>query len=171
MFDDIRPERVMSDYFGPTGFFWLVPGLLGGAARPGLGAPMERDLAALARVGARLLVTLTEEWEPDVQAIESQGMASLYVPVPDRMPPSVEQMIMICREVERRLEAGQAVVHHCHAGKGRTGTALVAQLIWRGLPPAEALAVARQRNPRWVESAEQEDFLERFGAVVSQMRP
>ncbi|MCV2869611.1 hypothetical protein OEW28_13330 [Defluviimonas sp. WL0002] len=170
MLEDISPLQVVSDYFGPMGFVWLVPGLLGGTARPGLSASLDGDLAALARVGTRLLVSLTEEWQPDADAVSAHGMESLHVPIPDRMPPDMAQAALICREVDRRIEAGQAVVHHCHAGKGRTGTALVAQLIWRGFDPTEALTKARRRNSRWVESPEQEDFLHRFGQEVRRVR-
>ena len=143
-------------WFGPRGFHWLVPGLLGGAARPGLFRPLAADLEALARVGTRLLVTLTEEWEPDPGAFARFGIDSLWLPLPDRGAPGVAAARELCTAAAARIAAGEAVVYHCRAGKGRTGTLLALQLVHAGFGADEAVARARRANPAWIENAAQE---------------
>jgi len=158
----LTAEKIVSAYFGPRGFHWLAPGLLGGAARPGIIAEFDADMEALARVGTKLLVTLTEEWVPDAARIAEFGIDSLYLPIPDQFPPGLEEAARLCAVVDERLEKGEAVVYHCRAGKGRTGTLLAAQLIWRGADAEEALAETRRMNKQWIESQAQEDWLPAF---------
>jgi len=160
----LSANSVVSGYYGPRGFHWLAPGLLGGAARPGLMTEIENDLEALARVKTKLLVTLTEEWQPDAALMARYGIDSLYLPIPDQFPPTLEEAREVCAIVDERLEAGEAVVYHCRAGKGRTGTMLAAQLIWRGVGAADALVETRRMNKYWIESQEQEDWLPLFDA-------
>lgn len=163
----LQPRRVVDARHGPAGFHWLVPGLLGGVPRPGAAAAMADDIAALARLGTRLLVSLTAEWTPDPAALAARGIASLHEPIPDFAPPTVAQAAVICRVVSGYLEDGDAVVFHCRAGRGRTGTLLAAQLVWHGNPAATALSLVRARNPDWVETAAQEAFLAEFEAEAA----
>jgi len=146
---------------GPAGFVWLVPGLLGGTPFPA--GP--HDFEALAQVNTRLLVTLTEKHLPEAGG--RYGIVSLHAPIADMTPPSVEQAAGICKSVTSYLERGEAVVFHCRAGKGRTGTLLAAQLVWNGATAADAIAATRTRNPQWIETDSQLAFLHRFEASMS----
>ncbi len=158
------------EYFGPNGFAWLVPGLLGGAPRPGIFRDLSRDLEALARVNTRLLVTLTEESEPEVDAFAHYGIASHYTPITDMTPPTEAQAVEICEAVAPYLDRGEAVVFHCRAGKGRTGTLLAAQLVWNGVSAADAITRTRASNPKWIETDGQLDFLHGFEAFIKTAR-
>ncbi len=159
-----KPSSTPPAYNGPTGFHWLMPGLLGGTPRPGIFKDIERDLQALQRVGTRLLVTLTEEWQPDATLIKEYDMQSLYVPIPDLHPPSLAQAEHVCEIASAFTRRGEAVVFHCHAGKGRTGTLLAAMLIHTGRTAAQAIAETRRQNRQWIESESQLAFLEDFAA-------
>lgn len=163
----VKPERVAPAYNGPTNFCWLVPGILGGTPRPGIFKDTYRDIEALARVQTRLLVTLTEEYKPDVALIESYDIATLYVPIPDLEPPSLTQATQVCQLATAYVARGEAVVFHCHAGKGRTGTLLAAMLIWAGTTAEVAILQTRASNPKWIESESQIKFLHTFASSIS----
>jgi len=135
---------------------------LGGCPRPGIFKDIHQDFKALKRVRTRLLVTLTAEWAPDSDAIAAYEMDSLYVPIPDLQPPTLQQADQICSHAEKFSDRGEAVVFHCHAGKGRTGTLLAAMLIRSGQSSVTAIATTRQQNHRWIESEDQLDFLAQY---------
>jgi len=146
----------------PRGFCWLQDGLLGGTPKPDNTA---LEMLALLRV--RLLVSLTQEWQPDVAAINRHGIESLYAPIPDFQPPSLKQAAQICRTVSAATARGVPTVFHCQAGKGRTGTLLAATLVWAGNTAAVAIAETRARNSAWIETQGQIDFLEAFAEQLT----
>ena len=160
-----KPLLVSPEYNGPTNFSWMIRGIFGGCPRPGIFRDITRDLEALERVGTRLLVTLTEEWRPDAEIIGKYGMESLYVPIPDLAPPTIEQARETCEYVSKFSARGEATVFHCHAGKGRTGTLLTSMLIWNGQSSDDAITYARSQNPKWIETESQLAFLAEFDAV------
>jgi len=164
MFRSYGAREVVSEYYGPRGFHWLEPGLLGGCAQPGVVGDPGADLAALERVGTRVLVTLTEEWEPDAHLMRNYGIVSLYFPIPDREAADTASTEDLCEKVDGYLRDGEAVVFHCRAGKGRTGTLLASQLIWAGMSAPEAVELVRSKNRNWIESSAQMEFLTRFAA-------
>ena len=153
-------ESAVSEYYGPSGFHWLIPGKLGGAPRPGLFRDLTADIEALARVGTRLLFTLTEEWVPDPTDFVAHGIDNHFVPIPDRAAPTAEQALGMCEIAEQYMARGEGVVYHCRAGKGRTGTMLAAQLIHAGIKAGDAITFVKHVNPKWIESDEQMVFLE-----------
>ena len=155
------PEA-LSSYYGPAGFHWLVKGRFGGMPRPGLVRPLEDDLDALGRVGVSLVVTLTEEWAPPVEKMGALGIQSLFVPIPDMHPPSVEQANSTCAAVHEHVSKGGGAVFHCHGGRGRTGTLLAAQLIWYSPDGDAAVNQVKTTNQRWIESSAQLNFLEEY---------
>ena len=152
----------LSAYHGPKGFHWLIRGCMGGTPRPGLLQPLEQDLASLRRMGTDVIVTLTEEWAPPTKDIESAGMQSRYVPIPDMAPPTSDQAIATCAEVAGLIAEGRTVIFHCRAGRGRTGTLLALQLIWHGFSAIEAIERTRKKNQLWIESESQLQFIQEF---------
>lgn len=143
----------------PQGFCWLHPGLLGGMPKPD-----EAALKQLGQLGIRLLITLTQEWQPDTALVARHGIRSLYAPIPDFQPPNLRQAAQICGEATAYTARGEAVVFHCQAGKGRTGTLLAAMLIWAGQSAEAAIAEARAQNVQWIETDGQLAFLAKFAA-------
>ncbi len=150
---------------GPRGFRWARPGALGGTPRPGVVDEVEYDLDALRRVGVTILVTLEMERFPEA-ALEPFGLRGLFFPFKDMSAPTVEAALAHCRQIEGLLAAGEVIALHCRAGLGRTGTMIVAQLIYEGQSALEALELGRRIEPRWVQSTEQVEFLERFARAV-----
>lgn len=80
-----------------------------------------------------LVVTLTEEeplpssWFQDIQGIENK-----FFPIPNYMPPSVEQMDGITSAVKETVKTGGSVLVHCGGGKGRAGTIAACLLLTFG---------------------------------------
>jgi atypical dual specificity phosphatase len=151
------PSR--SDGQGPPGFRWLIEGSLGGVRQPGIYGDIEQDLAALRRVGATVLVSLTERPQPVAALVERFGLRHYWLPIEDMGVPDIAEAADLCALMEQQIEAGAVVIYHCLAGHGRTGLMLVAHLIHRGMTSSQALAYARGRKSQWVQSLNQEQFL------------
>jgi len=163
-------DGAVSAYRGPKDFHWLIAGRLGGAPRPGVGMDLAArdDLEALRRVKTCLLVNLTEEEDPPAALVREAGIDSHQHKIRDMGAPDLVEALETCRLVDSYLQRDQACVYHCHGGKGRTGTMLAAQLIFYGLDADAAVAMTRERNPKWIESQEQFDFLYLFAEYVAQ---
>ena len=67
---------------------------------------------------------------------------------------------------ERRRAQGEVLAVHCLAGIGRTGTVLAAWLVREGLTAVEALRRVRLIDAQYVQTAEQEEFLQRYEDAI-----
>lgn len=161
-------RTVRSDAFGPRNFLWLRKGQLAGTPRPGLVQELELDLAALRRVGISALVSLESEVPRiPVTILERFAIRGLHMPIADMGAPTFEEANILCETLWRLIDAGEAVALHCKAGLGRTGTMLVACLVWRGMSAVDALLEARRIEPRWVQSQLQVDFVLGFERFIA----
>eukprot|EP00798_Chlamydomonas_sp_ICE-L_P018252 gene18252-24705_t len=116
---------------------WMIPAQLMGSSTPKCGA----QIYALAKLGIRLLVTLTEEeplpasWFRGEKGLPGPGVRNLFVPAPKYEPPSVEQMDQIMVALEECISSGHAALVHCGGGKGRAGTVLACFMCRHGITP------------------------------------
>lgn len=142
----------------PGHFRWVSPALAG-MGRPGLVRALDRDLAAVAGAGIRLVVSLTETPLPRDE-LERHGLADLHVPVRDMSVPGLAEATRLCDTIARWLADGRGgVVVHCHGGLGRTGTILAAQLVHGGRCPGDAIRIVRAAIRHAIQTAEQEQFV------------
>jgi len=141
-------------------FSWIVEGRVGGMARPWPG-----DVAWLREQGVTAIVSLTEA-VPDLP-----GFDVMRLPVVDMTSPTVEQLHAAVGFMRDIVARGGAVVAHCTAGMGRTGTILAAYLVSDGLPAEEALRRVRELRPGSVETPEQEDILAAYAASLPEAGP
>ncbi|MEQ8819244.1 MAG: dual specificity protein phosphatase 23 [Sumerlaeia bacterium] len=137
-------------------FSFVVEGLLAGCAHP---AYFSRDLRGglleLAEHGIGAIVSLTEDRLP-AGALQEAGIRYLHLPIRDFTPPSQEQIDRFVEFVEAVEEAkAGAVVVHCFAGQGRTGTMLAAWLVYKGARAAEAVEKVRELRPGSIETEKQ----------------
>ncbi len=152
-------------YYGPTDFTWLVRGRLGGAPQPGLHRSLDQDAEALARIGVTTVVTLTEEWQPPVAQLARHGLESLYFPMPDMEPPTMEQAEEICETLSEALANNKVIVFHCRAGRGRTGTLLAAMVLWYQPDFDAVVKWVKSTNKYWIQSESQMEFLRQFASA------
>lgn len=139
-------------------FKWVSP-QLAGMARPGLARDLDRDLAAVAAAGIQLVVSLTEIPLPP-EAFERHGLSNLHFPVRDMSVPELDDTLRLCETITQWLATGSGgVVVHCHAGLGRTGTILAAQLVHGGRAGSDAIRAVRAAIRNAIQTAEQEDFV------------
>lgn len=158
-----------SQSLGPRGFLWVIPGQLAGTPWPGIVQAPEYDLSALQHVGVTDLFTLTE-YPYDYKLAEAYGIRCLHSPMPDMHPPTEEQAVEICQQIDQMLAAHRVVAVHCRAGLGRTGTVLAAYRLWQAqgrLSALKALEDIRRIEPMWVQSQSQVEFLEQFATRLA----
>jgi len=146
------------------------PGLL--ALGP---APVgEHDPETIAEWGASRVLGLTTSDEAaaigqsDLAGhLATAGLLWTNAPVVDYMPPDerFERVWPAIREeIIGRLEAGQRVLVHCRAGRGRSGAIVAALLVAGGMLPDAAIAAVRVARPGAIETAGQETWVRRLAA-------
>ena len=150
---------------GPRGFVWLEPGRIAGTPLPGVVNDIDYDLDALRQCGVTTLITLTERDLPQ-DALQRHGLRNLHLPVRDREPPTVAQIQMLLMRMEVLLRKNEVLAVHCLAGLGRTGTVLAAWLVREGLTATEALRRVRLLDAGYVQSDDQEAFLQRYEDTI-----
>lgn len=152
---------VCSEYRGPRGFRWVIPGRLATSPLPGAVIDIDYDLAALRTVGVTMLITLTRRDLP-AEALARHGLRNLHLPIYDREAPTGAQLKMLAKRMSDLIRRGEVLAVHCRAGLGRTGTVVAGWLIREGLTAEAAIARIRGIDPQYVQTQEQEDFLREF---------
>lgn len=151
----------------PLGFAWLEPGRIAGAPLPGAVNDIHHDLVALKRMGITHLITLTERDLPG-DVLRQHGLANLHLPIYDHEVPTLAQISMLLKRMEGLIQRGEVLAVHCLAGRGRTGVVLAAWWVRAGLTAPEALRRVRLIDPRYVQNAEQEAFLQSYENMILQ---
>ncbi len=146
-------------------------GMLGIAACPGREGDLYRDVAAIGRWGAAIVVTLIERHElqrlriPQLpQAVARAGMRSVHLPIRELGIPDAgfeAAWVSAGREVRASLGAGQRVLLHCRGGFGRAGTLAARLLIEFGMEAEAAIAAVRRVRPGALEAEEEIAYLRR----------
>ena|ERR1700675_374882 len=114
----------------------------------------------LHHAGIRHVVCLTHAeapYDPAPLSVHHAPLQDLYTRhEPDDPERERDQARAAARFVVERLDAGEGVVVHCHAGRGRTGTVIGSALVMLGHDPATVVdwlhRVQRTRGKRgWPE--------------------
>ena len=152
-------------------FSWLLPGQLAGAGHlggwgyraEGCQVELSEDLDWLAGQGVSALVSLTEDPLSE-ERVRSRGMGYLHLPIHDMQTPQLDEIVSFVGFVDQAIEEGKAVVVHCRAGLGRTGTMLACYLVHRTGDARAALAEVRAKRPGSVETLGQENAVRDYAA-------
>ena len=140
----------------PYNFSWLVDGAVAGMARP-----RAIDAEWLHGQGITAIVSLT------MQPPEGFGNWDLlHCPIPDMTPPSLDQLMRAVAFMQDAVGQGGAVVAHCTAGIGRTGTVLAAFLVAEGMGADDAIRAVRVARPGSIETLGQEAVVVRFADLM-----
>ena len=159
------PRRLALDP-GAPGALWL-------SAMPGRFAPFEEFDAALARhrIGLVLCLTGPEEiaakapaYAAALQAGALRARWQAHAVEDFGVPAEADRFAAFLGAGAAALRAGDAVLLHCAAGIGRTGSAALCLLHLLGVPEAaaEARVTAAGSHP---ETAAQRAFVDRFRAA------
>ena len=164
-----RAAPVSLKYAAPPGFVWVLNKQLAGCRRPGLLGDEEQEVRALAALGIRTLIGLEEEKTVSTSLASKYGIRYLHFPIPDMDAPLIDEMELIMGHISSAVLAGEAVAIHCRAGLGRTGTVLAAALIEiEGIDAITAVERIRLREPLFVQSATQIDFLHHWAGLATE---
>ena len=149
-----------------------LPGEIAGqlwlSAMPGRDAPLDAVFSAMIAAKVARIVCLCTA---DELATKSPGYARTLaqsaapapvstLPVPDySVPPDGPAFVRLAHELATDLARGKAVLIHCAAGIGRTGTMAICVLVASGLPlkTAQGIVATAGSGP---ETAAQQAFVE-----------
>lgn len=135
-------------------FSFVMPGRLAGMGWPASRTVEPEMIGDFLRVQSiTLVVNLTEHPYPHPAW---EGISCHHFPVVDWTPPGAS-ILTACSELFEQLPVGEAMVVHCAAGVGRTGTVLAA-LLGRENGGEAMLSInqLRRLRPGSVETREQE---------------
>lgn len=140
-------------------FSFVLTDRLAGSAFPGYGGQLRELLAELRdQHNIRAIVSLTRE-DLDRSLIEEYGLEYYHLPIPDFSVPTLEEMAEAVRFVADVWKMGGAVLAHCTAGMGRTGTFLACCLVADGFRANDAITHVRRCRPGSIETREQENLV------------
>jgi hypothetical protein len=144
----------------PENFSFVVEGRLAGPARS-IAAAAGRPHRAEGQ-GVRAIVSLTER-PLEEETVLRVGFRDRHLPVSGYGAPTIQQIEEFLAFCEAVAEQG-AVVVHCFAGQGRTGTTLACALAHEGFGAEEALRVVSTRRGPSIDTLVREQAVFDFAA-------
>lgn len=117
---------------------WIIPGKIAGSP-----FPLSKELISLPDLNLMLVVNLTSQRLPNSlkEQLKTSGIRFERFPVPDFGIPSQDTIKHYLQIVCETLQHEQAVLTHCIAGCGRTGTMIGLYLVTHGYSSREALEI------------------------------
>lgn len=140
----------------PTNFSWVIEGMLAGSGMP----TSREEMDWVRENGIKAVLTLTEEPLPEQWL---NNIDYLHVPTVNGSSPDIEDIEKAVDFIDKNLKNNKSVMVHCAAGKGRTGTILVAYMMkFREMNVKGAIEEIRSLRPGSVENGSQEIALSIF---------
>lgn len=147
-------------------FHWIEKGLLCASAMPGLYDDIHKDIEFMIEENIITIVSLTEAPLSEAPFLGT-NIKLIHIPIVDFDAPTVTQTLDFCNIVTAHRLKNGAVLVHCYAGMGRTGTMVACWLSWsRKISGEEAIKLTRQFDPYYIQSLYQEQFILQWGELV-----
>lgn len=138
---------------------WVMPNLaLGGRL------DAEAIRALVLERGVRRIVDCRLEDRNDADLVRELGAELLHLPTEDHCALTPEALVRGAAWIGESLDRGEGVYVHCEHGIGRSALLLCAALVFRGLAPGAALALAKRARARVSPSPAQLHALLAFAA-------
>jgi atypical dual specificity phosphatase len=117
---------------------WVIPGKLAGSS-----FPLSNDVLSLPSMNLMLIINLTSRGLPNSlkKQLRERKIVLKRFPIPDFGLPSPEVIHQYLQTVCKTLHQDQAVLTHCIAGCGRTGTMIGLFLVTHGYSSEKALEI------------------------------
>ena len=144
----------------PDNFSWIIEEKLAGSAIP----TSKEEIDWVKQEGVKSIVTIREEpledeWIKDVNY--------LHVHSNDMGIPEFSDLVNSVDFIHQRITNEEAVMVHCLAGLGRTGTILACYLIkYEDMTAGDAIEKVRQERHGSIQSFSQEEIIFRFEKFV-----
>lgn len=123
------------------------------------------DWRALTRIGVTVAINLQQEQQDFFSASEDVD-GYLWLPAPDGLAPSLQQLQMGVEFIRAAVESEKGVFVHCKAGQGRAPLLCACYLLYtEDLKPLEAIARVREARPRTQLTPEQSIRLREYAAM------
>lgn len=119
---------------------WIIDWKLAGSP-----FPLSQEVFQLPDLNIRLVINLTSRGIPNrvKEQLKKKGVIWKRLPIPDFGIPDPATVTQYLQSVCETIQQNQAVLTHCIAGCGRTGTMTALFLITHGYSSTEALHVIR----------------------------
>jgi protein-tyrosine phosphatase len=134
------------------------------------GALSSDEYKRFQEAGITHVVDLREEAPSDNEHLQELGIERRHVPVPDRGPPTVEQLAEVASWLTEGDQGAQLYVH-CKGGFGRAATMAVGLLILHGSAPDNAVEQVRLARPEMRLNEDQLAWLSAVRRHVSGTEP
>ena len=134
----------------PTNFSWLIEEKLAGSGMP----TTFDELDWVLKQGVKSIVTMTENELPESW---TEDVKYLHVPTSDLTAPDMDKIDTAVDFIYERINSKEAVMVHCAAGMGRTGTVLACYLVkYHKHSAKDAIDKLREKRPGSIQSETQE---------------
>lgn len=149
----------------PYNFSYVIDGKIAGMAHPGLAQNIEKDFLFLMENNFGGVVSLTERGLEE-ELLKVYELEYCHLPITDFSVPDIKQIQTMVDFVHYINKIGKAVVFHCQAGIGRTGTMLACFLVSEGKSAEDSINEVRRLRPGSIEVTTQENIIYEYAQLV-----